>query len=100
VFELGRLAVDLQHRLVTVEGQAVKLSVTEYALLRELVRHAGQVMTHRQLLRAVWGPEYEAETQYLRVYIGLLRRKLEADPSNPALIVTDPGVGYKLAVPA
>jgi len=100
VFELGRLAVDLQHRLVTVEGRAVKLSVTEYALLRELVRHAGQVMTHRQLLRAVWGPEYESETQYLRVYVGLLRRKLEADPANPALIVTDPGVGYKLAVPA
>jgi two-component system, OmpR family, KDP operon response regulator KdpE len=98
VFELGRLSVDLQHRLVTVEGQTVKLSVTEYALLRELVQHAGKVLTHRQLLRAVWGPEYETETQYLRVYVTLLRRKLEADPSNPVLIVTDPGVGYRLAL--
>ena len=98
VFESGRLMVDLQHRQVTVDGHAVKLSVTEYALLRELVHHAGKVLTHRQLLRAVWGPEYETETQYLRVYVTMLRRKLEADPSNPQLILTEPGVGYRLAV--
>jgi two-component system KDP operon response regulator KdpE len=98
IFESGRLAVDLQHRLVTVDGQVVKLTVTEYALLRELVQHAGKVLTHRQLLRAVWGPEYETETQYLRVYVTMLRRKLETDPANPALILTEPGVGYRLAV--
>jgi two-component system KDP operon response regulator KdpE len=98
IFESGRLAVDLQHRLVTVDGHVVKLTVTEYALLRELVQHAGKVLTHRQLLRAVWGPEYETETQYLRVYVTMLRRKLETDPANPTLILTEPGVGYRLAV--
>ncbi|HEY3290159.1 MAG TPA: response regulator [Anaerolineae bacterium] len=98
VFTSGRLEVDLQRRLVSVDGQAVKLSVTEYALLRELVQQAGKVLTHHQLLRAVWGPEYETETQYLRVYIAMLRRKIEVDKANPELILTEPGVGYRLAM--
>lgn len=96
VFESGRLTVDLTQRLVSVAGNAVKLTATEYAMLRVLVQHAGKVLTHRQLLRAVWGPEYETETQYLRVYVTMLRRKLEADPANPELVVTEPGVGYRL----
>ena len=97
VFRSGPLEVDLARRLVFVAGHPVKLTVTEYAFLRLLVQHAGRVLTHRQILREVWGPQYEEETQYLRVYVAQLRRKLEADPSNPALIVTEPGVGYRLA---
>jgi two-component system KDP operon response regulator KdpE len=97
VFRSGRLEVDLARRLVSVEGHPIKLTVTEYAFLRLLVQHAGRVLTHRQILREVWGPQYEEETQYLRVYVAQLRRKLEADPSNPALILTEPGVGYRLA---
>ena len=70
----------------------------EYALLRLLVQHAGKVLTHRQILKAVWGPEYVDETHYLRVYFAQLRQKLEADPALPKLIVTEPGVGYRLVV--
>ena len=98
VFRSGRLAVDLLDHLVTVDGAAVKLSVKEFALLRMFVQHAGKVLTHGQLLREVWGPEYEHEMQYLRVYVAALRRKLEADPANPTLLVTEPGVGYRLLV--
>jgi two-component system, OmpR family, KDP operon response regulator KdpE len=97
LFRAGDLEVDLSRRLVRVQGQPVRLTVTEYALLRLLVRHAGRVLTHRQMLREVWGPIYEDETQYLRVYVAQLRRKLEADPASPRLIVTEPGVGYRLA---
>jgi two-component system KDP operon response regulator KdpE len=81
-----------------VEGQPVKLTATEYSLVRLLVQHAGRVLTHGQLLREVWGPEYEGETQYLRVYVAQLRRKLDADPSDPKLLTTEPGVGYRLQV--
>jgi two-component system KDP operon response regulator KdpE len=98
VFRTGSLEVDLTRRLVTVSGRPVKLTATEYALLRLLVQHAGRVLTHRQILRQVWGPQYEEETPYLRVYVAQLRRKLEADPANPALLLTEPGVGYRLAV--
>ena len=77
---------------------SIKLSVTEYALLRLFVQHAGKVLTHRQLLREVWGPAYETEIQYLRVYMAMLRRKLETDPANPRLLLTEPGVGYRLQV--
>ncbi len=97
-FRSGPLEVDLARRLVTVRGQSVKLTATEYALLRLLVQHAGKVLTHRQILREVWGPQYEEETQYLRVYMAQLRHKLEADPANPTLLVTEPGVGYRLMV--
>ena len=98
VFRRGALAVDLASRMVTVNDQPVKLSVTEYALLRTFIQHAGKVLTHRQLLREVWGPKYETETQYLRVYMTMLRHKLEADPTNPQLLITEPGVGYRLAM--
>jgi two-component system KDP operon response regulator KdpE len=97
-FHSARLEVDLGRRMVSVEGQPVKLTATEYSLLRLLVQHAGRVLTHGQLLREVWGPEYEGETQYLRVYVAQLRRKLEEDPSDPKLLTTEPGVGYRLRV--
>ena len=97
-FRTGSLEVDLARRLVTVSGKQVKLTATEYALLRLLVQHAGRVLTHRQILREVWGPQYEEETAYLRVYVAQLRHKLETDPANPALLITEPGVGYRLMV--
>jgi two-component system KDP operon response regulator KdpE len=73
----------------------VKLTATEYALLCLFIRHAGKVLTHRHLLREIWGPEHEKDTQYLRVYMIRLREKLEADPASPALFLTEPGVGYR-----
>lgn len=99
VFRSGGLTVDLARRIVSVEGREVKLTPTEYALLRVLVTHAGKVVTHRQLLREVWGPVYVNETHYLRVYIGHLRRKIEPDPTHPRYILTEPGVGYRLRSP-
>jgi two-component system KDP operon response regulator KdpE len=95
VFRTGDLVVDLTHRRVTREGQPVKLTATEYALLCLFIRHAGKVLTHRHLLREIWGPEHEKDTQYLRVYMIRLREKLEADPSSPTLFLTEPGVGYR-----
>lgn len=97
VFTNGDLQVDLTRRLVTVRGNLVKLTPTEYALLRLLVQHAGRVLTHRQILKEVWGPEYVNETHYLRVYFAQLRQKLERDPARPTLILTEPGVGYRLS---
>ena len=100
-FVSGRLTVDLQTRIVTVAGEPVKLTPTEYGLLRLFVQHAGRILTHRQILREVWGPNADEETNYLRVYITGLRKKIEENPRMPALIVTEPGVGYRLAhVPA
>ena len=96
VFQSGDVAVDLVGRRVTMKGNDVKLTGTEYNLLRLLVRHAGKVLTHRQLLREIWGPGHEEHTHYLRVYVAHLREKLESDPSRPVLIVTEPGVGYRL----
>jgi len=97
-FQTGALSVDLSNRVVKLKGEIVKLSVTEYALLRMFVQHAGKVLTHRQILREVWGPSYETEIQYLRVYMTMLRRKLEAIPADPKLFVTEPGVGYRLNI--
>ncbi len=96
VFHAGKLEVDLTARLVKLDGKEVRLTATEYALLRLLIRHAGKVLTHRQILREVWGPNYEEQTHYLRVYIAHLREKLESDPAKPRLICTEPGVGYRL----
>jgi two-component system KDP operon response regulator KdpE len=95
-FTTGELNVDLASRMVTVAGQEVQLTPTEYDLLRALVMHAGKVMTHRQLLRQVWGVAYEQEMHMLRVNISNLRRKIEADPTRPRYIRTEPGVGYRL----
>ena len=95
VFVNGDLTVDLAARTVTVKKTEVHLTATEYALLRELVRHAGKVVMHAQLLRSVWGPNAEGQSQYLRVYITHLRKKLETTTSGK-LIQTEPGIGYRL----
>ena len=99
VFQTGNLLVDLAGRRVTVNNREVKLSLTEYNLLRFLVRHAGKVITHRQILREVWGQGHEEHTHYLRVYVAHLREKIEADPSRPQIILTEQGVGYRLYAP-
>jgi two-component system KDP operon response regulator KdpE len=96
VFTTGELTVDLARHVVTVAGQEVQLTPTEYDLLRVLVTNAGKVITHRQLLHQVWGVAYEQEAHLLRVNISNLRHKLEADPTRPRYIVTEPGVGYRL----
>ncbi len=97
VFEVGPLCVDLSARRVTLEGAEVKLTPTEYALLRALVQHAGKVVTHKHLLRTVWGEKAETQAQYLRVYITYLRRKLEPLAKASQLIKTEVGIGYRLA---
>ncbi|MEW5686862.1 MAG: response regulator [Pseudomonadota bacterium] len=95
VVTVGDLTVDLVKRLVTKGGEAIRLSPREYDLLAQLVKGAGKVVTHKQLLTAVWGPAHEHDIQYLRVFIGQLRQKIEPDPSQPALLLTEPGVGYR-----
>jgi two-component system KDP operon response regulator KdpE len=95
VFRSGQLEVDLAARVVKLKGKEVKLTVTEYSLLRLFVQHAGKVLTHRQILREVWGPNYVEQTHYLRVYLAHLREKLEASPAQPELLITEPGVGYR-----
>lgn len=96
VFTTGSLEVDLARRIVRRAGVEVRLTPIEYALLRLLVTHAGKVLTHRHLLTEVWGAQAVQQTHYLRVHIAHLRDKIEANPSEPALIVTEPGVGYRL----
>ena len=99
-YEREDVTVDLSARRVTRAGRNVHLTPTEYKLLARLVRHAGQVVTHRQLLADVWGAEYTEHTHYLRLYMGQLRAKLEANAADPRLLLTEPGVGYRLAEPA
>ncbi len=96
IFEVGDLRVDRARRQVSMAGSAIVLTPTEYDLLRILVQHAGKVLTHRQLLRQVWGTAYELETHLLQVNISNLRRKIEPDPSRPTYVVTEVGVGYRL----
>ena len=98
VVTAGDIGIDLAKRLVTFCGQPIKLSRKEYDLLRILASHPGKVITHQQLLQEVWGPAYVEETQYLRVYIGQLRQKLERNPAEPKQLITEPGVGYRLLV--
>ena len=98
VFQSEGLTVDLVHRRITLNGAEVKLSPKEYDILQQLVIHAGKVLTHRHLLREVWGSENDDDVAYLRVYIRQLRGKLETDPAQPTLILTEPGVGYRLRV--
>jgi two-component system KDP operon response regulator KdpE len=95
VIQAGELVIDLPRRLVTRGGQAVRLSPKEYDLLARLAEAGGKVLTHKDLLVSLWGPAHARDTQYLRVFIGQLRQKIEADPATPRLILTQPGVGYR-----
>ena len=97
-FIVGPVRVDFAHRHVFVEDREIHVTPTEWRLLATLVRYAGKVVTHRQLLKEAWGPGYVTQTQYLRVYMGQLRHKLEPDPARPRYLVTEPGVGYRLRV--
>jgi DNA-binding response OmpR family regulator len=98
-FRAGPITIDFAQHRVTLDGDPVKLTPTEYRLLTYMASNANRVIMHRELLRAVWGPEYGEETEYLRVYIRYLRQKLEPDPSNPRYLLTQPGAGYMLHQP-
>jgi DNA-binding response OmpR family regulator len=98
-FKAGPIEIDFAQHRVTVAGEPVKLTPTEYRLLAYLASNANRVIIHRELLRAVWGPEYGEETEYLRVYMRYLRQKLEPDPSDPHYLLTQPGAGYMLYQP-
>jgi len=99
IFTLDTLRVDLARRQVFVSDKEVHLTPIEYRLLTTLIKYAGKVITHRQLLKEVWGPDSVFETHYLRVYMTHLRRKIERDPAQPRFLLTDPGIGYRLAAP-
>ena len=96
ILACGSLVVDFQQRRVTVEGHEVKLTPTEYEIIKMMMQHAGKVITHKQLLKAVWGNAYQQDTHYIRVYIGQLRRKIEQNPTQPRYIITESGIGYRL----
>lgn len=96
VITCGGLMIDLALRRVTVDNREVKLTPTEYEIIKLMAQNAGRVLTHKQLLKAVWGNSYNEDTHYIRVYIGQLRRKIEADPAQPSYIITESGVGYRL----
>lgn len=100
VMEIDGLTIDLDRQQVKRDGQLVRLSPTEWGLLEALVRHAGRTVTHQQLFDAVWKREFGNPQQYLRVYVTHLRRKIERDPALPRIVITEPGVGYRLARPA
>ncbi len=100
VVESGDLRIDVDRRVVTRGGDEVRLTPTEFDLLKTLVANAGRVLTHDYLLRSVWGPQYDGESQLVRVFIGQVRRKIEPDPARPTHIVTEPGVGYRFRVDA
>jgi two-component system KDP operon response regulator KdpE len=95
----GDLEIDLTGHIVRLRGMEVRLSPTEFALLKQLVTNAGKVLTHRMLLQSIWGPEYGGEAEYLRVYINRLRHKLEPDSASPRFLLTEPGVGYRFVPP-
>jgi len=96
VVRVRELAVDFARRSVTIEGEPLKLSVREYDLLRTLARHAGRVVTHRQMIAAVWGADAQVDSQTVRVLVAQLRQKIEREPSSPKLLLNEPGVGYRL----
>ncbi|MFO7730346.1 MAG: response regulator [Spirochaetia bacterium] len=95
-FRVGDLIVDMEHRRVKASGQAVHLTPTEYKIVALLAKHAGKVLTHRFILKEIWGPSSEGESQYLRVFMANLRRKIEPDPTQPRYLITEIGVGYRL----
>lgn len=96
VIQCGELCIDLARRRVTVEGRDVKLTPTEYDIMKVLGQNAGRVITHKQLLMRVWGDQYSEDIHYIRVYIGQIRRKIEKDPAQPRYIITESGIGYRL----
>lgn len=98
VFVTGNLKVDLHNRLVSVDDREIHLTPIQYRLLAVLVKHAGKVLTHQQILKEVWGPFYQENAHYLRIYMSQLRQKLEADPTQPKFLLTESGVGYRLKV--
>jgi two-component system KDP operon response regulator KdpE len=100
VVDVGRIRVDLERSSVTVDGELVHLTPHEFKILRLLALNEGKLLTHRAILRDVWGPAYGAESNYLHVYVSQLRRKLEPDPARPRYLVTEPGAGYRLVAPA
>ena len=97
VFRIGELEIDSVRHRTSRAGQELKLTPKEFELLSFLARHAGKVITHKQILAAVWGPAHTEDTQYLRVYVGHLRQKIEEQPDDPRIIVTEPGIGYRIA---
>lgn len=100
VIRFGDVQADFEKRQITVSGEEVHLTPNEYKLLQVLIKHAGRVVTQRQLLNEVWGPQHTEQSQYLRVYVAQLRRKLERDPARPRHLQTEPGVGYRLSLEA
>ncbi|QWF72298.1 response regulator [Methylomonas paludis] len=98
IFVSANLKVDLQNRLVFIDEQEVHLTPIQYRLLTVLIKHAGKVLTHQQILKEVWGPSYQENAHYLRIYMSQLRQKLEAEPTQPKLLLTESGVGYRLKV--
>ena len=99
IIKCGDVTIDLSHRRVTRAAEEVRLTPTEYELLKTLATHMGKVLTHKQLLKTVWGNAYQNDTQYLRVYINQLRRKVEDNPTQPRYIITESGVGYRMIQP-
>ena len=99
-FQTGHLAIDFDSHIVKVKGREVKLTATEYSLLKILAQHAGKVVTHKQILREVWGPNAEGQSQYLRVYMAHLRKKLESPDAPEKLLKTESGIGYRLIMPS
>lgn len=99
VVRVDGLTIDVPKRRVSRGEEDIRLTPKEFDLLAFLARHAGRVVTHRHVLVAVWGPAHEADTQYLRVYVGQLRQKIERDPAEPRIVLTEPGIGYRMADP-
>ena len=100
VLEVGEIRVDLEKHAVSVGGKPVQLTPNEFAMLRLFARNEGKLLTHRTILREVWGPSYQVESHYLHVYVSQLRRKLEPDPTRPRYLLTEPGAGYRLVDPS
>jgi two-component system KDP operon response regulator KdpE len=99
VIEIGELRIDVANRDVSLKGEPLKLTPHEFDLLRVLAQNEGKLLTHRTLLREVWGPAYQVEAHYLHVYVSHLRRKIEPDPHSPRYVLTEPGAGYRLVDP-
>jgi two-component system KDP operon response regulator KdpE len=99
VIEIGELRLDVPNRAVSLGGRPVQLTPNEFEMLRLLAQHRGKLLTHKAILREVWGPAYEVESHYLHVYVSQLRRKIEPDPTRPRYLLTEPGAGYRLVEP-